>query len=62
MSEKTCRLWCFVEGDTLPFSVKPAIEDTYIEDIQYIIKSVKNDTGLQNIGAPALTLWKVHNF
>ena len=53
----TLRLWCFLQGDTLPFSVKASGEEL-IDELNTVIHAKRFDV-LQGIDAASLILYKV---
>ena len=53
----TLRLWCLLQGDTLPFSVKASGEEL-IDELNTVIHAKRFDV-LQGISAASLILYKV---
>jgi Crinkler effector protein N-terminal domain len=54
------RLWCFVEGDDVLFSVVVSSAEP-ISELKYLIKEKKR-ISLKGLDPSGLTLWKVRYF
>ena len=58
MSDLTHELWCYIEGDTVVFSVFVSTT-TSVDELKEMIKETKKNNTLRTVDASDLTLTKV---